>query len=221
MMKTVALSALQGGLAWKNIVNSACWRTPWTEISGNPLLKDLLVPAVFYIRSVSLLDAGLDALIKSRGLTVPASYLRRGRLYLEGRIRFLVDQAIIANGPTLHAIRERRNALAHDVQADVDWHGFVADAAEIERTLRDFGRAEAEVVSEFRTAARHLEQPAHKKYYLGTKGMMLAAAVEGLTSLYLTYEMTRGAYGDFREVLREGRRQRVVRQNPPAASTTT
>jgi hypothetical protein len=162
LIKVAGLLALTGGVVWKTFVNSACWRTPWTEISGNPLLKGLLIPSVFSIRSVALLDAGLDPLIKSRGLTVPASYLLRGRLYLDGRIRFLADQGIINNDAVPHPIRRRRNTLAHDVQADVDWAGFEVDAAEIERTLRRLDRGEADTIAEFRRVARHLQHPAHK-----------------------------------------------------------
>src|SRR5262249_19026249 len=143
LLKIAGLTALAGGVAWKTFVNSACWRTPWTEISGNPLLKDLLIPSVFYIRSVSLLDRGLDEIIKARGVVVPRSYLGRGgKLYLSGRIRFLSDQGVLQNGTRLHEIRERRNALAHEVDAEIDWRGFEMDAAEVERTLRDVGRSE-------------------------------------------------------------------------------
>jgi hypothetical protein len=189
------------------------------EIRGNPLLKeDLLTPSVFYIRSVSLLDGGLDVTIKSRGLTVPASYLGRGRkLYLDGRIRFLNDQGALQNGARLHEIRERRNALAHDINADVDWRGFEADADEAERTLRLLRCTEAGAVAEFRKLANQLRRPVHKKFYLGTKGMALAVAIDIAMSLYLTYEMMRShgrVWGDLRRDIE------VVRQSRRAASTT-
>jgi hypothetical protein len=186
--KVAALVGLNGALLWKSIVNSACWRTPWTEISGNPLLKGLLVPSVFHIRATAVLDAGLEAFIRARGLVVPAQYKAGGRyLHLDGRIRFLGDQGFLANAAVLDAIRQRRNDLAHDCLAEIDWAVFEANAEEIERTLLHLGlAAEARNVREFRDIAKHLQQPAHRKFYLGPNGMLLAAAVEGATTLLVS-----------------------------------
>jgi hypothetical protein len=107
-LRVGALVALRGALIWKSVVNSACWRTPWTEISGNPLLAELLVPSVFEIRAVSVFDSALDRFIRAQGFSVPKQYFSGPRLRLDGRIRFLGDQGFVHNAAALHAIRQTK-----------------------------------------------------------------------------------------------------------------
>jgi hypothetical protein len=54
LIGSAAFVGLGGLLIWREcFFNPTCSRTPMTEISGNPLLKDLLVPSVFLIRFVA------------------------------------------------------------------------------------------------------------------------------------------------------------------------
>lgn len=55
------------------------------------------------------------------------------------------------------------------------WEDFESDAREIEQTLNELGlHNEVAKIKDFQNASQILKRPAHKKIYLGTKGLMIA-----------------------------------------------
>lgn len=82
----------------------------------NPILNYLL-PSLFYIKLASLLDEALDSYIDSSNLDMPTSYRRN----LDGRINFLKDENLLLDSAKLHAIRQRRNELAHKKHRHATW----------------------------------------------------------------------------------------------------
>jgi hypothetical protein len=118
-----------------------------------------------------------------RNLTVPANYHVDGKITPGGRIRFLADQGLIANGPALAAARKRRNDSSHEDAGDIGWQVFEQDAHEIEAALVQLGIQPAvETVRNFLTTAEALQNPVHRKYYLGALGTGLMAAAEAYTT---------------------------------------
>lgn len=97
----------------------------------NPLLEYLL-PALLYIKMVSLLDEVLIINIEEQCLTMPKKY----RNSLQGRIDFFKDQNILHNSTILNKIREKRNAIAHEISKQVSWNELDTDLAEIKKTLQ-------------------------------------------------------------------------------------
>lgn len=101
----------------------------------NPLLEQLL-PSLLTLRAGSLLDDGLQVLMRSQGLRLPRSGYRKS---LKGRIEFLSAEGVITNRAKLHDIRERRNAIGHEVTGVSTWEQLTADTDEIHATLHPFG----------------------------------------------------------------------------------
>ena len=97
----------------------------------NPLLENLL-PSLLYIKTVSILDEALTIHIEDRGLAMPSTY----RNSLQGKIDFLSDLGILHNTKRLHEIREKRNALAHEISERVSWDQLDIDLIEIEKVLQ-------------------------------------------------------------------------------------
>jgi hypothetical protein len=58
---------------------------------------------------------------------------------LHGRIEFLADQGLLADRAGIHAVRERRNDLAHVPAATVTWEELATSVATIEQTLQQLG----------------------------------------------------------------------------------
>lgn len=100
----------------------------------NPVLEYLL-PTLLHIKAVALLDEALIHLISARQLTLPKKYGDS----LNGRINFLKDQGIISNAVALHAIRNRRNGLAHEGNTQTNWDEMGQDVDEIQTTLEFLG----------------------------------------------------------------------------------
>jgi hypothetical protein len=74
-------------------------------------LLEVLLPSLLYIRVGLILDEALESYIDGNGLTMI------GRHDFNGRICFLADRSLLKDPEKLHAIRRRRNELAHDTAA--------------------------------------------------------------------------------------------------------
>lgn len=74
-------------------------------------LLEVLLPSLLYIRLGLILDEALAEYIGSNAWTFT------GRQDFNGRICFLADQRRLKDASTLHAIRKRRNELAHETTA--------------------------------------------------------------------------------------------------------
>ena len=96
----------------------------------NPLLEYLL-PALLYIKMVSILDEAFVTHIDKHDMSMPKKYKNS----LQGRIDFLTDNQILHNSKELHDIREKRNALAHETAKQVDWRELENDLNEVQTTL--------------------------------------------------------------------------------------
>jgi hypothetical protein len=123
----------------------------------NPLLEYLL-PALLYIKMVSILDEALATHIDEHGLTMPKKY----RNALQGRIDFLTDEHILHNSKALHDIREKRNALAHETTKQVDWDELESDLSEVQKTLEQLAFTDVRPQYEFfaeRSAMKDSTEP--------------------------------------------------------------
>jgi hypothetical protein len=123
----------------------------------NPIL-DRLLPSLLLVNAVAILDGHLEELVASRFGSLPKGYKNS----FHGRIEYLADQAVVANRAALHAIRERRNNLAHGAATAVSWTQLVADVHEIDRTLQHLGAVGTRPKLEFRyerSALREVSEP--------------------------------------------------------------
>ena len=102
-----------------------------TKMHRNPILEYLL-PSLLYIKMVSIPDEALMGYSEERDLTIPKNY----RKSLHGKINFHHDQGIISNATALHAVKEKRNAIAHEEDAQASWDELERGLTEIEKTLR-------------------------------------------------------------------------------------
>ena len=87
------------------------------------------------MKLLTILDEALVSHIDARSLTM----LKKYRNSLEGHISFLSDSGDLLNGTALHAARERRNAVAHEIREYIDWDTLASDVAEVEKTLQHLG----------------------------------------------------------------------------------
>ncbi len=93
--------ALSGGLSVKPSV---------------PVLERML-PRVLFVNLVAFLDEVLEFYMKENGIP-----LNRNGSDLNGRLVALHDAGKLKSAPALHAIRKRRNTLAHDSEpAPATW----------------------------------------------------------------------------------------------------
>ena len=117
-----------------------------------------MLPALLHIKMTALLDEALDAHMQSAGISLPGGY----RADLNGRISFYSDTNRVPNGPDLHSVRSRRNALAHETSSDLAWTDLDQDIEMVQAALNHLGlvgarpslKAEAE-----RSAARESADP--------------------------------------------------------------
>ncbi len=98
----------------------------------NPLLEYLL-PALLYIKMVSILDEAFVTHIDNQNMSMPKKYKNS----LQGRIDFLTDNQVLNNSMELHEIRKKRNGLAHDTAKQIDWKELEKDLNEVQKTLEE------------------------------------------------------------------------------------
>lgn len=97
-------------------------------------LVDKFLPGLLYINAVSLLDDALSLWMDCAGLKLAKPY----RDDLNGRIEFLADSGRLPDPGPLHAIRKRRNALAHEPDSFCTWADLEKDTGKIEAALLQF-----------------------------------------------------------------------------------
>ncbi len=105
-----------------------------TPAMRNPLLESVL-PSLLYIKMVALLDDALTSLMERRGLSPPKKFPDS----LKGRIDYLEHKGILSKSPQLHDVRERRNELAHETNAQADWAGVGEALDLVEAELQHLG----------------------------------------------------------------------------------
>jgi hypothetical protein len=94
----------------------------------NPIL-DALLPSLLYVRLGAFLDEAFEEYVNAAGMVMGKPY--RGDL--NGRIAFLNDQGKLVDAAKLHALRLKRNELAHESSRSCKWSDLdeaihVADA---------------------------------------------------------------------------------------------
>jgi len=102
----------------------------------NPFLEHLL-PSILFVRVVSLLDEALRIYLDQESLTIPKSY--RHRKALKGRLEFLRDRSVLHHYDELDALRDRRNALAHDAANHCSWDDVDSAIDVLEAELQPLG----------------------------------------------------------------------------------
>ncbi|TET34858.1 MAG: hypothetical protein E3J72_12035 [Planctomycetota bacterium] len=113
----------------------------------------------FYLRLGSILDEYLQTFIETNGLRIPKKKYRNS---LHGRIEFLSDMNKLKDGGELHRIREKRNDIAHKINAKATWDDFERDLNIIEQELMNHGviirRPKYEVLGE-RKLRKDINEP--------------------------------------------------------------
>src|SRR5687768_8878804 len=80
-----------------------------TIVPAHPFLEYLL-PALLYLRAVSILDEALSAYITAKGLAMPKKYHKT----LGGRIWFLSDRGLLSDPTVVSKVKDRRNKIGHE-----------------------------------------------------------------------------------------------------------
>jgi hypothetical protein len=107
-------------------------------VPRNPIIERLL-PSLFHVKAVAILDYALYAWIDGRRLTIPTGY----RSDLNGKINFLADNGHLSDRGSLHAIRGTRNEIAHDPGGEVTWGELATDLKVIHAALEELNIVEA------------------------------------------------------------------------------
>ncbi len=102
----------------------------------NPLLERIL-PSLLYIKLATLLDDALQTYISDRKLTVPSQYHDS----FGGRINFLSEQGALSEPRQWRRIKDRRNELAHENDAQADWEELDNAISPAHDELRHLGFA--------------------------------------------------------------------------------
>ncbi len=100
----------------------------------NPILEALL-PSLLFVRLGSLLDDIFEEYITEKTLVMGNSY--RGDL--NGRINYLIGQGLLQDGPRLHALRQKRNELAHEASRSCTWKELEEAVALVDTELQHLG----------------------------------------------------------------------------------
>lgn len=101
----------------------------------NPLLERIL-PSLLQIKAATVLDEVLEAVLEQRSAS-PKDYGFRNDL--NGRICTAAAIGIITSEAQLHAVRNRRNNVAHEFEQSVGWEDLEVDVVEIQRCLESLG----------------------------------------------------------------------------------
>src|SRR5262245_35813845 len=100
----------------------------------NPILETTL-PSLLHIKMAALLDEALVSYLDSTGTVLPKSY----HPTLDGRISFCRDSGRVPDGPGLHDMRLRRNAVAHESSSSVSWSQLDEDLTVVHSALQHVG----------------------------------------------------------------------------------
>src|SRR5688572_26213119 len=96
----------------------------------NPILEAML-PSLLHMKAVTILDEALKKISAQKGL--------RSRNSLNARIELLSTERILSTSNGLHAVRGRRNDLAHEFEEAIDWVQLDRDIQEIQSALEHLG----------------------------------------------------------------------------------
>jgi hypothetical protein len=108
------------------------------------VLLDEVLPALLEIKATAILDDALDLWLLRNGHALAKPY----KDDLNGRLTYLKDCGLLPGAELLHDVRKRRNALAHEPGARIDWNTLRGDVELIERALVQLGLANATGVLE-------------------------------------------------------------------------
>jgi hypothetical protein len=129
----------------------------------NPVLEKIL-PSLLHIKMAAVLDEALETHLAATNTSLPKTY----RPTLDGRISFFDDSRQIANGVDLHAIRQRRNDLAHDTSSAISWAQLDQDLDAVNATFQYLGfvgpRPHFEIKAE-RSAMQGSQEPGVAGYF--------------------------------------------------------
>ena len=93
---------------------------------------DTLFPTAIYIATVSLLDESLEHVIDSQFSTI-----RRNKFF--DRINVLAEHNKLKDSERLHAIRLKRNSLAHDASSFASWNEVETLLEYVDEELKHLG----------------------------------------------------------------------------------
>jgi hypothetical protein len=100
----------------------------------NPVLEKVL-PSLLYVKMAALLNEAFESYLDAANTVLPNGY----RSTLDGRISFFSDRGRVPDGAALHAVRQRRNAIAHEVTSSVSWNELDLDLTVVHSALERLG----------------------------------------------------------------------------------
>jgi hypothetical protein len=101
----------------------------WLDVPKS--INEHVLPSVTLVKAVAVFDEAVEDYIDRNHGGLPSAY----RATLDARIRFLVDRALVANGPQLHLVRALRNPVAHGRDGDSTWKELEIALGELESAL--------------------------------------------------------------------------------------
>ena len=101
----------------------------------NPVL-DAMLSSLLHVKLVAILDEALIEYLEIKSLVVPKKSYGNS---LYGRICFLGDNGALKSAGDLHAVRDRRNSVAHESQEHTDWVTLETDSRIVEGELQYLG----------------------------------------------------------------------------------
>ena len=101
------------------------------------VLLDEVLPALLQIKAAAILDDALELWLLQNDHVVAKPY----KDDLNGRLAYLADHSLLSRADSLHEVRKRRNALAHEPGTRIDWATLRRDVDLIEAALVELGVA--------------------------------------------------------------------------------
>jgi hypothetical protein len=103
------------------------------------VLLDQLLPVLLHIKATAILEDALELRLTQNGHALAKPY----KDDLNGRLTYLADRGLLSNVDSLHEVRRRRNALAHEPDAGCDWAMLRHDIRLIEAGMIELGLVDA------------------------------------------------------------------------------
>jgi hypothetical protein len=164
------------------------YHQPYALIIGwtfrNPLIEHIL-PSVVLVKAVAVFDEAVEEYIYRNHSGLPSGY----RATLDGRIRFLVDRSLVANGLQLHKVRELRNRVAHEKDAHATWQELEGAFGELETALVSLNLVQPRPQLDFfgeRSEITLSDQPG----ILGTRTFTIGVRENGSTAYQASWTQT-------------------------------
>lgn len=155
----------------------------------NPILEALL-PSLLYVRLGALLDETFEEYITGNGLVMGRSY----RNDFNGRITFLNDQGLLKDASILHALRQKRNQVAHEASHFCTWRELEDAIAIADTELQHLGLVGSRPKYEFYAERNPRKKP--EPGYVLTFDYCYGLEVDGEKAVEVSWTVHHGGEGN-------------------------